>query len=95
MLIASYLLISLAVKPILRRNSIIGSLHATLRIKRIQEALGGIRDILLDRSQPAFEREFERSADRLRHVYSLQAIISLSPRIIIEMLGSGPVKLLA
>ena len=86
-LVGTYLLISLAVRAPLKRASEIGSIHATLRIKRIQEALGGIRDILLDRSQPAFERAYNHSADRFRHVASLTAFISASPRIIIEMLG--------
>ena len=87
LLIGTYLLISLGVRAILSRNSEAGSLHATLRIKRVQEAIGGIRDILLDRSQPAFEREFEYSADVFRRVSSLNAFISVSPRILIEMLG--------
>ena len=86
-LIGTYMLISLAVQPVLRRNSIIGSIHAEQRVKRVQEALGGIRDILLDRSQPAFEREFAYSADRFRHVSSANAFISQAPRILIEMLG--------
>ena len=86
-LVGTYLLISVAVRSILRRNSEVGSLHAMLRIKRVQEALGGIRDILLDRSQPAFERAFNLSADRCRHVSAINSFISLSPRIIIEMLG--------
>ena len=87
LLIGTYLLISLGVRAILSRNSDAGSLHATLRIKRVQEALGGIRDILLDRSQPAFEREFEHSANVFRRVSSLTSFISQSPRILIEMLG--------
>ena len=87
LLIGTYLLISFGVRTLLRRNSEMGSLHATLRIKRVQEALGGIRDILLDRSQPAFERAFNFSADRFRHVSSINNFVSLSPRIIIEMLG--------
>ncbi|MEO5577970.1 MAG: ABC transporter ATP-binding protein [Sphingomicrobium sp.] len=87
LLIGTYLLISIAVQPILRRNSGIASNSATLRIKRVQEALGGIRDILLDRSQPAFERAFEQSANRFRRVASANAFISQSPRILIEMLG--------
>ena len=86
-LIATYLLISLAVQPILRRNSEAGSHHATSRVKHVQEALGGIRDILLDRSQPAFERAFEYSADCFRRVSSVNAFISQSPRILIEMIG--------
>ncbi len=87
LLVGTYLLISVAVQAVLKRNSQTGSLHATLRIKRVQEALGGIRDILLDRSQPAFERAFNFSADRFRHVSAINSFISLSPRIVIEMLG--------
>ena len=87
LLVGTYVVISFAVQAVLRRNSQAGSLHATLRIKRVQEALGGIRDILLDRSQPAFERAFNFSADRFRHVSTLNAFISQSPRIVIEMLG--------
>ena len=87
LLIGTYLLFSVAVQPILKRNSEIGSYHAVLRIKRVQEALGGIRDILLDRSQPAFEREFAYSADRFRRSASSNNFISLAPRILIEMLG--------
>ncbi|MEO7410512.1 MAG: ABC transporter ATP-binding protein [Sphingomicrobium sp.] len=87
LLIGVYVLISIAVQSALRRNSEAGSLHATLRIKRVQEALGGIRDILLDRSQPAFERAFQRSAAVYRDVSARNAFISSAPRILIEMLG--------
>jgi ABC-type bacteriocin/lantibiotic exporter with double-glycine peptidase domain len=87
LLVGTYLLISLGVQAILNRNSEAGSLHATLRIKRVQEALGGIRDILLDRSQSVFEREFEYSANIFRRVSSISSFISQSPRILIEMLG--------
>ena len=87
LLIGTYLLISLGVQAILRRNSEAGSLHGMLRIKRVQEALGGIRDILLDRSQPAFERAFQHSANVFRRVSSINAFISQAPRILIEMIG--------
>lgn len=87
LLVGTYLLISVGARAILRRNSEAASLHATLRIKRVQEALGGIRDILLDHSQPAFERSFIFSADRFRHVSAINSFITLSPRIVIEMLG--------
>ncbi len=95
LLIGTYLLISVAVRAVLSRNSEAASLHATLRIKRVQEALGGIRDILLDRSQPAFEREFEHSANVFRRVSALSAFISQSPRILIEMLGMAMIGLYA
>ena len=86
-LIGTYVVISFAVQAILSRNSTAGSIHATLRIKRVQEALGGIRDILLDRSQPAFEGAFKHSANIFRRVSSINAFISQAPRILIEMIG--------
>ncbi len=87
LLIGTYLLISVGVQALLRRNSEAVSLHAMLRVKRVQEALGGIRDILLDRSQSAFEREFERSANIFRRVSALNNFVGMSPRIVIEMIG--------
>ena len=87
LLIGIYILISLAVQAILRRNSEAGALHSMLRVKRVQEAIGGIRDILLDRSQPAFERAFEQSARIFRRVSTLSSFIAQAPRLLIEMIG--------
>jgi len=95
LLIGTYLFISVAVQPLLKRNSDAGSFHATQRIKRVQEALGGIRDILLDRSQPAFERDFAYSADRFRRASALNNFINVSPRILIEMLGMAMIGVFA
>ena len=87
LLIGTYILISLAVQAILRRNSEAGALHSTLRVKRVQEAIGGIRDILLDRSQPAFERAFEQSARVFRGASAVSSFIAQAPRLVIEMIG--------
>ena len=87
LLIGTYILISLVVQAILRRNSEAGALHSTLRVKRVQEAIGGIRDILLDRSQPAFERAFEHSAMVFRRVSTVSSFIAQAPRLVIEMIG--------
>ena len=87
LLVGAYVIISLSVKPILGRNSRSGSFHSDQRIRYVQEALGGIRDILLDRSQPVFEAAFAESANRFRLSNVSHAFISQSPRILIEMLG--------
>jgi ABC-type multidrug transport system fused ATPase/permease subunit len=87
LLIGAYVLISFAVQPTLRRNSRIGSFYSDQRIKYVQEAIGTIRDILLDHSQPVFEAEFAESADRFRLSNVRRAFVSQSPRILIEMLG--------
>ncbi|MES2902609.1 MAG: ABC transporter ATP-binding protein [Pseudomonadota bacterium] len=87
LLISTYLLISLGVQAILRRNSEAGALHSMLRVKRVQEAMGGIRDILLDRSQPAFERAYQQSASIYRRVSTISSFIAQAPRLLIEMIG--------
>ncbi len=87
LLIFTYLLISLGVQAILRRNSEAGALHSMLRVKRVQEAMGGIRDILLDRSQPAFERAYQHSASIYRRVSTISSFIAQAPRLLIEMIG--------
>ena len=87
LLICTYVLISLGVQAILRRNSEAGALHSMLRVKRVQEAMGGIRDILLDRSQPAFERAYQHSASIYRRVSTISSFISQAPRLLIEMIG--------
>ncbi len=87
LLIGTYVLISLGVQAVLRRNSEAGALHSMLRVKRVQEAIGGIRDILLDRSQPAFERAFEHSASIYRRVATVSSFIGQAPRLLIEMIG--------
>ena len=87
LLIGTYVVLSLAVQAILRRNSEAGALHSTLRVKRVQEAIGGIRDILLDRSQPAFERSFEYSANLYRRSATVSSFITQAPRLLIEMIG--------
>jgi ABC-type multidrug transport system fused ATPase/permease subunit len=86
-LIGAYLLFSLMVRGLLSRNSIVGSHHGELRVKRVQEALGGIRDILLDRSQAVFEREYAQSSNLIRKILASNSFISMAPRIMIETVG--------
>src|SRR5690349_24621144 len=58
---AVYAGLSLANRERLRRNSAILSEAATARVKVVQEGLGGIRDVILDRAQPLFEERFARA----------------------------------
>src|SRR5688572_22070642 len=85
--VGSYVLTSLLVQPKLARNSVVIADSWAQRIKRVQEALGGIRDILLDRSQAVFERDFERNAGRLQHALAINAYISIFPKILVEMVA--------
>jgi ATP-binding cassette subfamily B protein len=56
-------------------------------IKILQEALGGIRDVIIDRSQNVFIAEFNKSQLRLRKALADMQLITLSPRYILEILG--------
>jgi ABC-type multidrug transport system fused ATPase/permease subunit len=56
----------------------------TERIKIVQESLGGLRDILLEQSQPVFEAKLERHEYRYRRLLVTANVLSLGPRIVIE-----------
>jgi ATP-binding cassette subfamily B protein len=61
----------------------------------IQEGLGGIRDIILDHSQPLFEEEFSALDRRYRRALSVNLFISQGPRFIIEAAGMTTIALIA
>ena len=93
--VGSYLIISIASRSTLRANSeVVADAHAE-RVKRIQQAIGGIRDILIDRSQPVFQHDFERSGDRARRPLVLNSFIPSAPRIVIEVIGMFAIAVLA
>lgn len=57
---AIYVLTSMASRKQLRRNSLIVAETQGARVQAMQEGLGGIRDIILDRSQPVFIETWSR-----------------------------------
>ncbi len=82
-----YLTVVRLMRVRLRRNSKIIAAAQTARIKAVQEGLGGIRDVLLDSSQPFYKQHYERVDQRLRHAQSINAFIAAAPRFIIEPIG--------
>ena len=56
----------------------------TDRTKIVQEGLGGIRDIMIERSQPLFEQRFRAIDGRLRRAIAVNAFIGASPRFVVE-----------
>ena len=64
-------------------------------IKSLQEGLGGIRDILIDGSQDAYCRVYQKSDSVLRKAYATSSFISVSPRFVTEALGMLLIALLA
>jgi ATP-binding cassette subfamily B protein len=86
-IMAAYLAISLATRRRLRRNSRLLASTVTARTQTVQEALGGFRDILLDRSHAMFEAKFDRLEGEQRRAQAENAMIATSPRFILEGVG--------
>jgi ABC-type multidrug transport system fused ATPase/permease subunit len=91
----SYVLISVAGRGRLRHNSRILAEAATARTKIVQEGLGGIRDIMLDHSQPIFEAKFREIDGRFRRALASNVFISSAPRFLIESAGIVALALIA
>lgn len=84
---ASYGLITWLSRRRLRRNSQRIAHERTQVIKALQEGLGGIRDVLLDGTQP-FYCDIYRNADLpMRRAVGNNVFISQSPRFAMEALG--------
>lgn len=90
-----YLLASRLTRPRLRRNSqLLSACHAR-RVQAVQEALGGIRDLIIDRAQPAFVGRF-RSIDRdIQMAEATTSFISGAPRMVIEAVGMALIAFIA
>lgn len=87
--------LSIAARTRLRRNSAIVSRMSTLRLKAVQEAIGGIRDIILGHSQPVYTRRFAKIDTAMRDAQAVNAMIGAVPRFVIESLGMVLIALLA
>jgi ABC-type bacteriocin/lantibiotic exporter with double-glycine peptidase domain len=94
-LVGSYVAISLVARSTLSRNSQVVAGAVAERVKQIQQAVGGIRDILIDRSQWVFQLDFERSGNRSRRPQVTNSFMQYSPRILIEVIGMMAIVLLA
>ena len=79
----------------LDRNSNIIGVTWDERVKIVQESLGGIRDVIIDSSQPVYLEAFRRVEDRLSSAKTNTAFISTAPRFIIELLGMALIAVLA
>jgi len=94
-LVGSYAAVSIIARSTLSRNSRVVAGAVAERVKQIQQAVGGIRDILIDRSQWVFQLDFERSGNRSRRPQVTNSFMQNSPRIVIEVIGMMAIMLLA
>jgi len=87
MFVASYVLIIKLIKQRLKVNSHIIANESTQIVKIIQEGLGGIRDILIDRTQENFTISYKNSVKNLRKAQSQNQIFAALPKSILEGIG--------
>ena len=85
--IGTYVLTSLLVRGTLARNSEIIASGWVAKIRLVQESLGAIRDILIDRSQHAFEGAFQETSTAVRRSLVGNGYIGAAPRVAIEMVA--------
>ena len=90
-----YLFFYLYVKQKLKVNSLNISLESNSLIKILQEALGGIRDIIIDGNQELYRNIFQRADLIFRKSLGSNLFISSSPRYIMETFGVILIVLLA
>jgi ABC-type multidrug transport system fused ATPase/permease subunit len=92
---ASYGLITWLSRQRLRRNSQRIAYEHTQMIKALQEGLGGIRDVLLDGTQPLYCDIYRRADYPLRRAMGANTFISASPRFAMEAVGMVVIAALA
>jgi ABC-type multidrug transport system fused ATPase/permease subunit len=91
----TYLLISAFTKSVLLRNSRLQAQHNEALVKNVQEGLGGIRDVLLDRLQPFYSSDYRANDSALRRLWSQAEFLGGFPRFLIEGLGLAGIAVLA
>ena len=79
----------------LTRNSQRIALEQTRVVKAIQEGIGGIRDVLIDGTQPVFLAEFRGSDRRMRHAQGSNSVIQQAPRVLMEGVAMLLISMLA
>ncbi|HEX4240766.1 MAG TPA: ABC transporter ATP-binding protein [Steroidobacteraceae bacterium] len=67
----------------------------TLVVKTLQEGLGGIRDVLLDGSQPLYYEVYRRAERALRRAQGGNVFMAQSPRFSMEAIGMVLIAMLA
>jgi ATP-binding cassette, subfamily B, bacterial PglK len=82
-----YVAITTTVRKRLRVNSERMAHEHTQVVKALQEGLGGIRDVLLDGTQPAYCDIYLKADYALRRAQAYQVFAGASPRFAMEALG--------
>lgn len=92
---AVYLLITLAYRRRLHRNSARIVREQTQVLKALQEGLGGIRDVLLDGTQPVYCEAYKKADLPFRQAQGDNSFVGQGPRYAIESVGMVLITTLA
>lgn len=84
---ALYGITTLTLRHQLKRNSRVISANVSQRVQAVQEGLGGIRDVLLDGTQPIYLRRFANFDYAIRRAQASNSLIGAAPRYVIEAAG--------
>ncbi|WP_194726673.1 ABC transporter ATP-binding protein [Noviherbaspirillum malthae] len=84
---AIYAAVSLVTRKYITRSGAAMNAAYTKRVQSIQEGLGGIRDVLLDQTQPLFLNRFNEADLAMRRAQAGMQIVAPTPRIVVEALG--------
>jgi len=84
---AIYLLVTVTTRQAMQRDGGIIARAQGERLQAASEGLGGIRDVLLDRSQSVFVARFAEVEGRLRRAQAEINFVGQAPRFIVEGLG--------
>ena len=87
LIVTSYLLLGLVSRRVLRRNAYTLSEAARHRTQIMQEAAGGIRDILLDNSVAAVVGRFAAPDRLVRRAQMINSVSAQAPRHVVETLA--------
>ena len=90
-----YGLTLLATRRRLQAHASLISAAYEARLKSVQESLGGIRDVILDRSQAVQVEHFRNIDDRFMRARAETAFLVASPRFVVEALGLILIALIA
>lgn len=82
-----YLAIILASRKYLKRDSTAINHYQNKVFKALQEGLGGVKDVIINRTQEAFVEEYRNADIPLRRAHANIAIIGGAPRFVLEALG--------
>ena len=91
----AYLAISVALKASLAANSRAQAASGLVRVQNVQEGLGAIRDVLLDRSQPYYIESYRHADWATRQLRAQADLIGAFPMYAIHAAGMAGVAMLA